>query len=155
YEYFSVWLWDFDRLPGGKGGNITRTKTMIDRYVKAGATSFDAESGNNWGVHGRGYYVANKLLWNPEADVDALLADFYEKAFGPGAAAMKRYYERVAPDDAPLLSRGLLGEAFRDVDEAAGLAKDRPDVQARLDQLKHYLRYIQLRWQLDHEKDKA
>jgi hypothetical protein len=27
-------------------------------------------------------------------------------------------------------------------------------VQARLDQLKHYLHYVHLRWQLDHEKDK-
>jgi hypothetical protein len=155
YEYFSVWLWDFDKLPGGNGANITRTKTMIDRYLKAGATSFDAESGNNWGVHGRGYYVCNKLLWNPDADVHALLADFYDKAFGPATPAMKRYYERVAPDNSPLISRGLVGEAFRDVEEAALLAKDRPDVLQRIDQIKHYLRYVHLRWQLDHEKDKA
>ena len=155
YEYFSVWLWDFDRLPGGNGANITRTKTMLDRYIQASATSFDAESGNNWGVHGRGYYITNKLLWNPDSDVNALLADFYDKAFGPAAPAMKRYYERIAPDNKPLMSRGLVGEAFRDVAEAARLAKDRPDVLARLDQLKHYLRYVHLRWQLDHEKDKA
>jgi hypothetical protein len=155
YEYFSVWPWDFDRLPGGNAANLTRTKMVIDRYLKAGATSFDAESGNNWGVHGRGYYIANKLLWNPDADVNALLADFYEKAFGPGAPAMKRYYERLAPDSGPLLSRGLVGEAFRDIEEAAQSAMDRPDVQARLDQMKHYLRYVHLRWQADHEKDKA
>jgi len=155
YEYFSVWPWDFDRLPGGNGANLTRTKMMIDRYLKAGATSFDAESGNNWGLHGRGYYIANKLLWNPDADVSALLADFYDKAFGPAAPAMKGYYDRVAPDSEPLISRSLLGEAFRDIAEAARLAKDRPDVLARIDQLKHYLRYIHLRWQLDHEKDQA
>lgn len=155
YEYFSVWLWDFDRLPGGNGANLTRTKRMIDRYLAAGATSFDAESGNNWGVHGRGYYVANKLLWNPQADVPGLLADFYGQAFGPGAAAMRRYYERVAPDHEPLVSRGWIGEAFRDIDEASRLAAGRADVQSRLDQLKHYLRYVQLRWQYDHEKDKV
>ena len=155
YEYFSVWLWDFDRLPGGKGANISQIHSRIDRFVKAGATSFDAESGNNWGVHGRGYYVCNRLLWNPDVNVSTVLADFYEKAFGPAAPAMKRYYERVAPDDAPLMSRGLVGEAFRDIEEATRLAKDRPDVQARLDQLKHYLRYVHLRWQIDHEKDKA
>lgn len=155
YEYFSVWLWDFDRLPGGNGANLTRTKLMLDRYLKAGATSFDAESGNNWGVHGRGYYVANKLLWNPTTDVPALLTDFYDRAFGPAAPAMQRYYERVAPDNSPLISRGFVGEAFRDIEEAARLAQERPDVLARLDQLKHYLRYVHLRWLLDHEKDKA
>mgnify|MGYP003339043926 CR=1 FL=1 len=101
------------------------------------------------------YYVANKLLWNPDADVAAVLSDFYEKAFGPAAPAMRRYYERVAPDVEPLLSRGLVGEAFRDVEEAARLAKDRPDVLARLDHVKHYLRYVHLRWLLDHEKDKT
>jgi hypothetical protein len=155
YEYFSVWLWDFDRLPGGNGANVTRTRNMIRRYVKAGATSVDAESGNNWGVHGRGYYVANKLLWNPGADASAILADFYDKAFGPAAPAMRRYYERLAPDAEPLLSRGLVGEALRDVEEATRLAKDRPDVLARLDAVKHYLRYVHLRWLLDHERDKA
>lgn len=155
YEYFSVWLWDFDKLPGGNGANLTRTQNMIKRYVAAGATSVDAESGNNWGPHGRGYYVANRLLWNPDADVAAILADFYDKAFGPAAPAMRRYYERVAPDGEPLLSRGLIGEAFRDVEEATKLAKDRPDVLARIDQIKHYLRYVHLRWLLDHERDKT
>jgi hypothetical protein len=155
YEYFSVWLWDFDRLPGGNGANLTRTRDMIRRYAAAGATSVDAESGNNWGIHGRGYYVANRLLWNPDVNVEAVLADFYEKAFGPAAASMKRYFERVAPDAEPLLSRGLVGEAFRDVEEAALLAEGRPDVLARIDQIKHYLRYVHLRWLLDHERDKA
>lgn len=153
YEYFSVWLWDFDRLPGGKGANIPQIRAAVQRYVERGATSFDAESGNNWGVHGRGYYIANKLLWNPAADVEALLADFYDQAFGPAAPAMQRYYERVAPDREPLLSRGLIGEAFRDLQAATQLAADRPDVQARLDQLKHYLRYVHLRWLFDHETD--
>jgi hypothetical protein len=155
YEYFSVWLWDFDKLPGGKGANITRIREAVQRYVQTGATSFDAESGNNWGVHGRGYYIANKLLWNPDADVHELLADFYQQAFGPAAPAMQRYYDRVAPENEPLLSRGLIGEALRDVEEAARLASDRPDVQARLDQIKHYLRYVHLRWLLDHEQDKS
>jgi hypothetical protein len=84
-----------------------------------------------------------------------LLADFYRLAFGPAAAAMKRYYERVAPDNDPLMSRGLMGEALRDVEEASRLTGDLPEVQARLDQLKHYLRYTHLRWLLDHEKDAA
>lgn len=57
--------------------------------------------------------------------------------------AMKRYYERVSPGSKPLMSRGLMGEAFRDIKEVS-----------LLDQLEHYLRYVHLRWRLDHEPDK-
>jgi len=155
YDYYSVWLWDFDRLPGGRAANISYLKKRIPEYVAHKATSLDAESGNNWGPHGRGYYIANKLMWNHKADVDALLADFYEKAFGPGAAAMRRYYERLDPGNLPIMSRHLMALAFRDVQEASTLAKDRPDVLARLAQIKQYLRYVHLRWQIDREKDKA
>ncbi|NQU11298.1 DUF4838 domain-containing protein, partial [bacterium] len=155
YEYFSVWLWDYDRLPGGRGGNIAYLRKQIPRYIAHNATSLDCESGNNWGPHGRGYYIANRLMWDPNADVDALLADFYEQAFGPAAAPMRRYYDRFDPGNEPLMSAHLLALGFRDVAEASELAKNRPDVQARLDQIKQYLRYVQLRWTIDHTKDKA
>jgi hypothetical protein len=155
YEYFSVWLWDFDRLPGGRGGNIPYIRQQIPRYIKHNATSLDCESGNNWGPHGRGYYVANKLMWNPKTNVDSLLADFYEKAFGSAASVMQRYYERFDPGNEPLMSEHLLALGFRDVEEATRLASAHPDVQARLDQIKQYLRYVHLRWLLDREKDKA
>lgn len=39
--------------------------------------------------------------------------------------------------------------------EASRLAGDLPEVQARLDQIKHYLRYMHLRWLLDHERQTA
>jgi len=155
YDYYSVWLWDFDKLPGGRGADLSHIAETIRTWAALGATSIDAESGNNWGVHGLGYYVANKLMWNPQADVEAITADFYQSAFGPAASVMRRYYERWQPDRQPLISRGLVGELLRDLDEAARLSKDRPDVLARLDHLKHYLRYVHLRWQFDHEKDKA
>ncbi|HTE20373.1 MAG TPA: DUF4838 domain-containing protein, partial [Armatimonadota bacterium] len=104
---------------------------------------------------GRGYYVANKLMWNPKADVDALLADFYDKAFGPAAAPMRRYYERFDRGNKPLVSAHLLGLGFRDLDEASRLAAARPDVQARLDHIKQYLRSVHLRWLVDRAPDKG
>ena len=155
YEYFSVWAWDQDKLPGGRGADVAYIREQIRKYAARGATSIDAESGNNWGVHGRGYYVANRLMWDPDADVEALLADFYEKAFGPGAAAMKRCYERLDPGNKPLISRHLFALAYRDVEDASKLAAERPDVQARLDHVKQYLRYNHLVWLRDRERDKA
>ncbi|MCP5551035.1 MAG: DUF4838 domain-containing protein [Akkermansiaceae bacterium] len=149
YEYFSVWPWDFDQLPGGKANDIAMLTERIRRYAAAGATSISAESGDNWGLHGRGYYVALRLMWNPDTDVDALLADFYEKAFGPAAVPVRRYYERFDRGGRPLMSEHLLGLGFRDLDEATGLARDEPEVLARLDLLKQYLHYVRVRWDLD------
>jgi hypothetical protein len=154
YEYLSEWLWDFDQVPGGRGANLKYLRERLPRYVQLGAISVDCESSNNWGVHGRGYYLANQLMWDPKTDVDALLADFYQQAFGPAAAVMKRYYERLDPGTDPLVSEHLLGLALRDLEEASELARDRPDVLARLDHLKQYQHYVRLRWEHDHTSSK-
>ena len=154
YDYLSVWLWDWDMPPGGRGANLAYFRRQIPRYVACHATSVDCESGNNWGIHGLGYYVANRLMWNPAGDVDALLADFFQQAFGPAAAAMRRYYERLDPAGEPLVSRDLLARALRDLAEASKLAAARPDVLARLDHLKQYQHYVRLRWQYDRASEK-
>jgi hypothetical protein len=153
YEYLSVWLWDFDLPPGGRGANLEYLRERLPRYVGGNATSIDCESGDNWGVHGLGYYLANRLMWDPKADADAVLADFYEQAFGPAAAVMRRYYERLDPGREPLVSENLLALALRDLDEATRLAKDRPDVLARLEQLQQYQHYVRLRWDHDRTAD--
>ncbi len=155
YEYLSVWPWDFDQLPGGRANDTAYLRRQIPLYMKRGATSLDCESSGNWGLHGRGYYLSSKLMWNPKADVEAVLADFYDKAFGPAAAPMQHYYERFDRGSKPLMSEHLLGMGFRDVAEASRLAADRPDVQARLDQIKHYLRSVHLRWMVDRAADKT
>ena len=149
YEYYSIWPWDHDQLPGGKANDIAQITGLIRRYAAAGVTSMNCESGNNWGLHGRGYYVANRLMWDPETDVDALLADFYKTAFGPADEVMRRFYERFDRGNQPLMSEHLLGLGFRDIAEACQLAANRPDVLSRLNQLKQYLHYVRLRWDLD------
>jgi hypothetical protein len=151
YEYYSVWLWSYDKLPGSWVNDIKGAREHVRGIVARGGTSVSAESTSSWGSNGRGYYLINKLMWNPELDVEAAAQDFYDKAFGPGAAAMKRYFERLDPGTRPFLSKHLLGLAFRDVDEASKKAADRPDVQARLDHIKQYLRYIHLDWMRNRE----
>ena len=154
YDYLSVWLWDWDMPPGGRGANLTYLRQQIPRYAVSHATSVDCESGNNWGVHGLGYYVANRLMWNPKADVDGLVADFFQQAFGPAADPMRRYYERLDPAREPLVSCDLLARALRDLAEASKLARSRLDVLARLDHLKQYQHYVRLRWEYDRTADK-
>lgn len=153
YDYLSTWVWDQDRIrpatSAGYAASLKYVRTKIPQFVALGAKSYDAESSNAWGQYGIGYYVTNKLLWNPRADVDSLVKDFYDKAFGPAAPVMKRFYDRISPDNKPIFGKDLLGRAYRDIQEASVLAKDRPDVEARLDGLKQYLRFNYLCWQLD------
>ncbi|MGV3773184.1 MAG: DUF4838 domain-containing protein [Verrucomicrobiales bacterium] len=154
YEYFSVWPWDYDQYPGGRANDLGYIRKQLPYYFRRGATSLDCESSANFGLHGRGYYLANKLMWNPQADVEAILNDFHEKAFGPAAGAMRRFYERFDRGNKPLVSSHLLALGFRDIEEASKLAVGRADVQARLDQIKQYLRSVHLRWLVDRNPDK-
>jgi hypothetical protein len=151
YEYFSVWLWTYDRLPGSWVNDIRGAQAgMRDRVARHGK-SISAESTSSWGPNGRGYYIVNRLLWNPDVDVEAAARDFYDGAFGAGAAAMKRYYERLNPGAGAFMSRHLMALAFRDVDEASRQTLGRPDIQARLDHIKLYLRYVHLDWMRNRE----
>jgi len=152
YEYYSVWAWSTDQLPGSYTNGVRGSQKHIrDDLIATGRLTMSAESTSSWGSNGRGYYVAQKLMWNPNLDLDALLDDFYTNAFGPGAEDMRKYYDRLDPDNVPLISSSVIGQLLRDVDNASKAAKDRPDVQARLDQLKVYLRYVEMRWRRDSE----
>lgn len=155
YLYFSVWLWDYDMPASGNGGNLAYLKEWIPRLAAKGATSIDCESGDNWGPHGRGYYIANKLMWKPTADVDWLLKDFYTQAFGPAAGAMQQYYDLLDAGSRPLVSETLWGQALRCLQEASRLAAGRPEILARLDDLKAYQHYVRLRWDYLHAGNKA
>jgi hypothetical protein len=57
-------------------------------------TDFDACC-HNWATQGLNYYVVARLHWNPEQNVDALVDDYCRAGFGPGAPAIRRYFDRL------------------------------------------------------------
>ena len=46
-----------------------------------------------WALQGLNHYVQNRLLWRPDTDVDALLAEYYRLFFGPASGTMRAFYE--------------------------------------------------------------
>lgn len=40
-------------------------------------------------------YVLGKCLWNPDTDIDALLADYYTRFFGPAAEPVRAFFEEA------------------------------------------------------------
>ena len=67
----------------------------IHHYREAGILGIDTESRNAIATTFTNLFFRGQLMWNPDADVDQLLAEFYEKFYGPAAEPMARYWNRI------------------------------------------------------------
>jgi len=144
-EYYSVYVWDRD-LPGrASGSDLQELAHTIPHYYRMGARFMSAESSDNWGPNGLGYYLAQRMLWdiNEANNIDALIDDFIHKAFRDAAPPMFKFYRLIDGSNNPLLSDDLIGRMYRLLDEASSMTDD-PDVQQRLDSLILYTRYVEL-----------
>ncbi|MFN2352112.1 MAG: DUF4838 domain-containing protein [Kiritimatiellia bacterium] len=82
---------------GGQWGmpDVPLRRTMAD-------LKFAAENGwmglyidyvrEYWSTQGPLYYLMAQLTWNPQADGEAILKDYYQRAFGPAAREMEDYW---------------------------------------------------------------
>ena len=64
---------------------------LRDQSLTGVATQYTS----NFGTHALGYYVAAKLLWDADLDVDALVQDFCDKAYAEAAEPMADYHSRL------------------------------------------------------------
>ncbi len=144
-EYYGVNVWDRD-LPGkGRGADIDYLTRTIPQFHAQGARFMSAESSDNWGCNGLGYYLAARMLWDVKEgkNVAALKQDFLEKSFGPAQKPMAEFYRLIDAKAKPLLTDDLMGRMYRQLDEARGLTQD-PKIRARIDDLVLYTRYVEL-----------
>jgi len=125
--------------PGFPFNKIHAIRDEVRIYKQLGVVGWRVETVPNWGSSSPSIYLAAKLFWDADADVDALKRDFYAKFFGPAAEPMGRYLEATIaalrdgnyhtgcsynmPDFYP----ALLRERLRgDLDEAARRAGAAP-----------------------------
>lgn len=149
YDYWAIPDWaNCQPLLGFR----TQGPQKIRFWHSVGVNGFHGESTFSIGACGLTWYVASRLLWNPQTDVDALLADFYEKSFGPAAPPMKRMLERW--DRGYDSTTHELALSFRDIQEARSLANDEA-VRARVDDYALYVEYLRLWYDYKHAKDHA
>lgn len=52
----------------------------------------------HWATVGPLYYIMAQLAWNPAADTDAILKDYYDRAFGAAAPHVREYFESIEKD---------------------------------------------------------
>jgi hypothetical protein len=67
----------------------------VKHYRKAGILGLNTESRGATATTFLNLFFRLQLMWNPDADVDALLAEFYPKFYGPAAPAMAEYWNAI------------------------------------------------------------
>jgi len=142
-EYYAVNTWDRDLPAQGRGGNIEYLARTIPEFHRRGARFLSAESSDNWGPNGLGYYLAGRLLWDVgEADrVQEIVDDFLAGAFGAAREPMREFYRLLDGSQAFFGGELLPQRMFLALRDARRLAHKDPAVLARLDDLTLYTQY--------------
>ncbi len=60
-----------------------------------GVEGFIWESNPSYGTDLLGAYLRSRLMWEPEADTEAVLNEFYSTFYGPAAAPAKAFYDAL------------------------------------------------------------
>ena len=144
-EYYSVNTWDRDMPAQARGGNPDYLRRTIPEFHAKGARFLSAESSDNWGPNGLGYYLAARMLWDVrEAKrVEELTEDFLTRAFGPAKEPMREFYRQLDGAKPHLVADDQLGRMFRALEQARPLAVS-PEFRGRIDDLALYARYASL-----------
>lgn len=144
-EYYSVHPWDRDMPAKARGGRLDYLRETIPTFHQKGARFLSAESSDNWGPNGLGYYLAARMMWdvNESKHIDALVDDFLRRAFGPAHKPMREFYQQLDGSEPHLVLEDQLGRMYRALVKARSLT-DSKTIHARLNHLLLYTRYADL-----------
>lgn len=67
----------------------------VKHYQKAGILGIGTESRGASATTFLNLFFRGQLMWNPDADVNAMLAEFYPKFYGPAAKPMQAYWTAI------------------------------------------------------------
>lgn len=91
YEYYNKGVWG-----GLPYYQVHLIREDMPYYHRLGVESFYTQAaGARWPVCGLNHYVAAKLAWDVDLDVDRLLEDFYEKFYAEAADPMRDYWQTL------------------------------------------------------------
>ena len=145
YDYLSVVDWDWNLPRGGAASRPKRVAELLARIHGQGARFYDAESGDCWGPCGLGYYVASRVMWDVReaGHVEAIVADFLEKAFGTAREPMREFYALITEDTQRRSPSDIVGRMYRHLAAARAASTD-ARVLRRIDDLTLYTRHAEL-----------
>lgn len=81
---------------GFPGVFVHKLDRDIKHFYRTGMIGADYDAiVHHWSTQGLNYYVLAKLLWDPSQDVEALVDDYCNAAFGAAANTIKQYFSAV------------------------------------------------------------
>lgn len=143
YDYWALTDGSFDQ-PTYPLSSVT---SLLATWRQAGIEAITNESTYGSGPMGLAWYVTAHSSWQPDLDVEALVHEWFELAFGAAAAPLERMYRRFwahGYSADPL----ELGEMFAALQEAELLASDEAALRSRLTALSAYVHYLRLLYEL-------
>ena len=94
-----VWIYDYDQsmLVWRDTPNPSHQafRQDVQHYRKAGIIGVNTESRGAIATTWFNLHLRGQLMWDPDLDVDAHLAELYERFYGPAAEPMTRYWDSL------------------------------------------------------------
>jgi hypothetical protein len=94
-----IWIYDYDQsmlvwrdMPNPSHQAFRQD---VKHYRKAGVLGFDSEMRTAFATLFLNIYFRSQLMWDPDFDTEAALAEFYPAFYGPAAEPMKRYWSAI------------------------------------------------------------
>jgi hypothetical protein len=76
----------------GPWGMVQKMREDLPVLHELGGTFIMLEAQPIFAAQGLNHYIADRLLWDLEADVDLLMEEFFTKFYGPAAEPMREYW---------------------------------------------------------------
>ncbi len=93
YHNYSTWMRSFNGAPMPIGVDIL--KLELPTVHRAGAKGAEIVGHNGWGYGAPSNYVLAKQMWDVDSDVDALLSEWFTRAYGPAADTMRQLFDLI------------------------------------------------------------
>ncbi|MFC3800778.1 DUF4838 domain-containing protein [Cohnella sp. GCM10012308] len=152
YNYYGSFLSDKYERPIAE-----KVQADMRYYRELGLTGVIPEgivdaNGPNWAINALQFWLFEKLMWNPDADIEQLKTEYIAKVYGDASVPMRTYYDLIEQGwnqyDDPIayntsastyigkyvIEAGIADEAQQALDQAWALADEK--VRARIAPIK-------------------
>lgn len=86
YDYYGHWRYF------GPWALVHKMREDLPAFRDLGGTYLMIEAQPNFSMQGLNLYVAGRLAWDVDADVDVLLEELFEKYYGPASSSMRSFW---------------------------------------------------------------